>query len=90
LNAWTQEGTKKDRADSSYEEGARKGSKSIEILRRDEKFRNELKGPMRRQRQNVKQKQKDRPSTWGPISYTVTKPRHYCGNQQVLADRSLI
>jgi hypothetical protein len=28
--------------------------------------------------------------TWGPIPYTVTKLRHYCGCQQVLADRSLL
>jgi hypothetical protein len=28
--------------------------------------------------------------TWGSIPYTVTKDRHYCGCQQVLADRSLI
>ena len=41
-----------------------------------------------------RQKLKERPSrdcpTWGSIPYTVTKPRHYCGCQQVLADRSLI
>jgi hypothetical protein len=40
------------------------------------------------------QKLKKRPSrdcpTWGFIPYTVTKPRHYCGCQEVLADRSLI
>jgi hypothetical protein len=28
--------------------------------------------------------------TWGSISYIVTKLRHYCGYQEVLADRSLI
>jgi hypothetical protein len=28
--------------------------------------------------------------TWGSIPYTVTKPRHYCGCQEVLAERSLI
>jgi hypothetical protein len=28
--------------------------------------------------------------TWRSIPYTATKPRHYCGCQQVLADRSLI
>jgi hypothetical protein len=28
--------------------------------------------------------------TWGSISYTGMKPRHYCGCQQELADRSLI
>jgi hypothetical protein len=36
----------------------------------------------------------ERPSrdfpTWGSIPYTVTKPRHYCRCQQVLADRRLI
>ena len=26
----------------------------------------------------------------GNITYTVTKPRHYCGCQEVPADRSLI
>jgi hypothetical protein len=29
-------------------------------------------------------------STWGSIPYTVTKPRHYCGCQEVHAERSLI
>jgi hypothetical protein len=28
--------------------------------------------------------------TWGSIPYTVTKPRHYYGCQEVLAGRSLI
>jgi hypothetical protein len=28
--------------------------------------------------------------TWESIPYTLTKPRHYCGCQQVLADRNLI
>jgi hypothetical protein len=28
--------------------------------------------------------------TWGSIQYTVTKHRHYCGCEEVLADRSLI
>jgi hypothetical protein len=36
----------------------------------------------------------ERPSrncpTKGSIQYTVTEPRHYCGCQQVLADRSLL
>ena len=27
--------------------------------------------------------------TWEPIPYLVTKPRHYCGCQQALADKSL-
>jgi hypothetical protein len=27
---------------------------------------------------------------WGSIPYTVTKPRHYCGYQELLADGSLI
>jgi hypothetical protein len=40
------------------------------------------------------QRLKERPSrdcpTWGSIPYTVTTPRHYCGCQQVHADRSLI
>jgi hypothetical protein len=37
---------------------------------------------------------KERPSrdclSWRSIPYTVTKPRHYCGCQEVLADRNLI
>jgi hypothetical protein len=37
---------------------------------------------------------KERPSrdcpTSGSVPYIVTKPRHYCGYQQGLADRSLI
>ena len=28
--------------------------------------------------------------TWGHIPYTTTKPRHYCGCQHELSDRSLI
>jgi hypothetical protein len=44
--------------------------------------------------QIVEQRLKERPfrdcPTWGSISYTVIKPRHDCGCQQVLADRSLI
>jgi hypothetical protein len=46
------------------------------------------------QRQNVEQRLKERPSrdcpTWGSIPYTVTKPRQYCGCQEVLAEKSLI
>ena len=46
------------------------------------------------QRQSLEQRLKERPfracPNWGSIPYTVTKPRHYCGCQQVLADRSLI
>ena len=46
------------------------------------------------QRESVEQKLKERPSrecpTWGSIPYTVTKPRHYCGCQQLFADMSLI
>jgi hypothetical protein len=45
-------------------------------------------------RQSVEQRLKERPSsdcpTWRSISCTVTKPRHYCGCQEVLADRNLI
>jgi hypothetical protein len=44
--------------------------------------------------QSVKQRLKERPSidcpTWGSIPYITIKPRHYCGCQQKLADRSLI
>jgi hypothetical protein len=39
----------------------------------------------------VEQRLKEKPSrdcpTWGNIPYTVTKSRHYCGYQQLLADR---
>jgi hypothetical protein len=42
----------------------------------------------------VEQRLKKRPSrdwpTWRSIPYIVTKPRHYCGCQEVRADRSLI
>ena len=45
-------------------------------------------------RQSVEQRLKERPSrdcpTWGSIPYTATKPRHYCGCWEVLADMSLI
>jgi hypothetical protein len=45
-------------------------------------------------RQSVEQRLKERPSrdcpTLGSIPYTVTKPRHYCECEEVLADRSLI
>ena len=44
--------------------------------------------------QSVEEKLKERLprdcSTWGSIPYTTIKPRHYCGCQQVLADRSLL
>jgi hypothetical protein len=46
------------------------------------------------QRQSVEQRLKERLSrdcpTLGSIPYTVTKCRHYCRCQEVLADRSLI
>jgi hypothetical protein len=42
----------------------------------------------------VEQKLKERPSSdcpiWGSIPYTVTKPRHYCGFQQVFTYKSLL
>jgi hypothetical protein len=42
----------------------------------------------------MEQRLKERSSrdcpTWVSIPYTVTKPRYYCGCQEVLADRSLI
>jgi hypothetical protein len=28
--------------------------------------------------------------TWGSIPYTVTKPKHYCGCQEVFADKNVI
>ena len=44
------------------------------------------------QRQSVEQRLKEWPSrdwsTWGSIPYTITKPKHFCGCQQVLADRT--
>jgi hypothetical protein len=46
------------------------------------------------QRQSSELRGKKGPSrdcpTWGSISYTTTKPRHYGGYQQELAARSLI
>jgi hypothetical protein len=40
----------------------------------------------------VEHRLKERPSrdysNWGSIPYTVPKPRHYCGCQQVLVERS--
>jgi hypothetical protein len=46
------------------------------------------------QRQNVEHRLRERPSrdcpTWGFIPYTVMKLRHYCGCQEMHADRSLI
>jgi hypothetical protein len=43
---------------------------------------------------NVEQRLKERPPRdcpiWGSIPYTDTKLRHYCGWQQVHADRNLI
>jgi hypothetical protein len=46
------------------------------------------------QRQSVEQRMKEWPPrdcpTWESIPYTVTKPRHYFGCQQALADKSLI
>jgi hypothetical protein len=42
----------------------------------------------------VEQRLKKRPSrdcpTWQSISYIDTKPRHYCGCKEVLADRILL
>ena len=45
-------------------------------------------------RQSAEQRLKERPSrdcpTWGFIPYIVTKCKHYCGCQEVYAERSLI
>jgi hypothetical protein len=45
-------------------------------------------------RERVEQRVKERPSrdcpTWEYIPYKETKPRYYCGCQEVLVDRSLI
>jgi hypothetical protein len=40
--------------------------------------------------QRLKERQSRDCPTWGCIPYTVTKSRHYCGFQQVLAGRSSI
>jgi hypothetical protein len=46
------------------------------------------------QRQSVEQTLKERPlrncPIWESVPKTVANPRHYCGCQEVLADRSLI
>jgi hypothetical protein len=60
-----------------------------DLLRRGSKYsREEI------WRQSVKQRLKERTSrdvpTWGSISYTNTKHRHYFRCQELLADRSLI
>jgi hypothetical protein len=59
------------------------------FLRRGNKYpREEI------EKQSMEQTLKERPLrdclAWGSIPSTVTKPRHYCGCQQVLSDRSLI
>jgi hypothetical protein len=45
-------------------------------------------------RQSVEQRLKERPFTYCPtcgfIPYIVTKPRHYCECQEMLANRSLL
>jgi hypothetical protein len=45
-------------------------------------------------RHSVEQRLKEKPSrdcpTWEFIPYTATKPRHYCGCREMLADRRLI
>ena len=57
------------------------------LLRREKKYPWE-------EIQTVEKRLMERPSrecpTWGSIPYTFTKPRHYCGCQQALADRNLI
>jgi hypothetical protein len=46
------------------------------------------------QRLSMEQRLKESPiryyPTWSSIPYTITKPRHYCGFQEVLADSSMI
>jgi hypothetical protein len=44
------------------------------------------------QKQSVETEEKtnERLPSWGSIPYTGTKPRHYCGCQEVLPDMSLI
>jgi hypothetical protein len=68
------------------------GDQSVDasdFLRRGNKYSQE-----EIRRQSVEQRLKERPSrdypTWESIPNTVTKARHYCGCQEVLADRSLI
>jgi hypothetical protein len=41
-------------------------------------------------RANTEEMTIQRMPAWRFIPYTTTKPRHYCGNQQGLADRILI
>jgi hypothetical protein len=59
------------------------------LLRRGNKYSGE-----KIWRQSVEQRLKERPSrdypTCGSVSYTDTKPRPYCGCQQLIADRSLM
>jgi hypothetical protein len=59
------------------------------LLRRGKKYSQE-----KIWRQNVNQRLKKRPfrdcPTWRSIPYTGNKHRHYCGCQEVLADRCLI
>ena len=77
------------RSHEAQEQGGPKLKNKEDLLRKESKHQWE-----EIQRQSIEQKWKERPCrdrpTWGSISYTVTKPRHYCGFQQVLADRSLI
>jgi hypothetical protein len=56
----------------------RKGNKILTGGNKETKCRVETEG-----------KSEDCP-TWGSIPYTANKSRHYCGCQEVLADRSLI
>ena len=53
-------------------------------------LRRGIKIPMRRDRQSVEQKLKERPSrdcpTWGSIQYIDSKPIYYCGYQKVYVD----
>jgi hypothetical protein len=57
-------------------------------------FRKGNKIPIGGEIQSMKQRLKEMPSrggpSWGSIPYTVTKPIHSCGCQQVLADRNRI
>jgi hypothetical protein len=58
----------------------RKGNKVLRGANMETKYRTE----------RLKERLSRDCPTWGSIPYTVTKPRHYCGCQEVHADRSLI
>jgi hypothetical protein len=75
------------RSHEAQEEGRSQSSDASVLLRRGKRNTH----GEERQRQSVEQRMKERRlSHLGIHPYSVPKPRHYCGCQQVLADRSLI